>query len=73
MKNMLEKLKIFYESKSAMTVQEFKQCCGVARKYAIHFLGYLDSVKVTRRAGDVRIFLLKENKSEKNMAEQVLR
>jgi len=56
-----------------MTVQEFKQCCGVARKYAIHFLGYLDSVKVTRRAGDVRIFLLKENKSEKNMAEQVLR
>jgi len=71
-KEIIGQLNKFFGTKSAMTVKEFKQCCGVGSKYAIHFLDYLDSVKVTRRTGDIRIFLLKGNKKEANTAEHVL-
>ena len=38
-------------------VAKFKELAGVSRKYAIPLLEYLDSERVTRRAGDKRIIL----------------
>jgi selenocysteine-specific elongation factor len=71
-KKIVEQLKLFFGTKSGMTVKEFKQCCGVGSKYAIHFLDYLDSVQVTRRIGDIRILLKNENEQEEYIAEHVL-
>jgi selenocysteine-specific elongation factor len=38
-------------------VPQFKALAGVSRKYAIPLLEYLDSERITRRAGDKRIIL----------------
>jgi selenocysteine-specific elongation factor len=50
----MENLKTFFSKKSDMTVKEFKDTFPTSRKYAIHFLEYLDSMKVTKRVGEVR-------------------
>jgi len=50
----MENLKSFFSKKSDMTIKEFKDTFPTSRKYAIHFLEYLDSVKFTKRVGDVR-------------------
>ncbi|MFA5824236.1 MAG: SelB C-terminal domain-containing protein, partial [Thermodesulfovibrionales bacterium] len=52
----MENLKNFFSTKSEMTVKEFKDTFPTSRKYAIHFLEYLDSNKITKRIGDVRQF-----------------
>lgn len=57
---MIECLKSFYCKKSDMTVAEFRDILNTTRKYALPFLEYLDSNKITLRVGDIRKFLLKE-------------
>ena len=52
----MEYLKNFFSTKSEMAVKEFKDTFPTNRKYAIHFLEYLDSNKITKRIGDVRQF-----------------
>lgn len=59
-KNMIEKLKAFFSKKPEMTVAEFRDILNTTRKYALSFLEYLDSNKITLRVGDIRKLLLKE-------------
>jgi selenocysteine-specific elongation factor len=56
---MLGRLKEFFSSKSEMTVAEFRDMLGTSRKYALPFLEYLDSNKITLRVGEVRKLLKK--------------
>ena len=56
---MIQSLKKFFKSKQEMTVAEFRDILGTTRKYALPFLEYLDSNKVTLRAGDVRKLILR--------------
>jgi selenocysteine-specific elongation factor len=42
-----------------MTVAEFRDILKTSRKYALPFLEYLDSNKMTVRVGDIRKSLLK--------------
>jgi selenocysteine-specific elongation factor len=56
---MIADLKSFYSNKPEMTVAEFRDVLNTSRKYALPFLEYLDSHKITLRVGDVRKFLLK--------------
>jgi len=56
---MIALLKDFYSKKQEMTVAEFRDILNTSRKYALPFLEYLDSTKVTLRVGDIRKFLLK--------------
>jgi selenocysteine-specific elongation factor len=57
---MVEGLKNFFSKKNEMTVGEFRDILGTTRKYALPFLEYLDSNKITLRVGEVRKFLLKK-------------
>ncbi len=54
---MIEALRNFYSKKPEMTVAEFRDILKTTRKYAVPFLEYLDSNKITLRLGDVRRFL----------------
>lgn len=56
---MISLLKAAYSKKSEMTVAEFRDILGTTRKYALPFLEYLDSGRITLRVGDVRKFMLK--------------
>ncbi|MCI0469543.1 MAG: SelB C-terminal domain-containing protein, partial [Nitrospirae bacterium] len=56
---MIALLKGFFSSRQEMTVAEFRDILGTTRKYALPFLEYLDSKRVTLRVGDVRRFMLK--------------
>ena len=56
---MISSLRAFYAKKPEMTVAEFRDVLGTTRKYALPFLEYLDSNKITLRVGDVRKLLLK--------------
>lgn len=58
-KRMIENLKNFFSKKPEMTVAEFRDVLNTTRKYALPFLEYLDSNKITLRVGDIRKFLLK--------------
>jgi selenocysteine-specific elongation factor len=55
---LLSLLKIFFKKKPEMTVAEFRDLLNTTRKYALPFLEFLDSQKVTLRTGDVRKSLL---------------
>jgi selenocysteine-specific elongation factor len=55
----IESLKDFFRGKPEMTVAEFRDILSTTRKYALPFLEYLDSNKITLRVGDVRKLLLK--------------
>jgi len=55
----IENLKDFFRRKPEMTVAEFRDILSTTRKYALPFLEYLDSHKITLRVGDVRKLLLK--------------
>jgi len=50
-------LKDFFSRKKEMTVAEFRDVLGTSRKYALPFLEYLDTQRITMRVGDVRKFL----------------
>jgi selenocysteine-specific elongation factor len=56
---MITSLRSFFAKQPTMTVAEFRDILGTTRKYALPFLEYLDSHKITLRVGDVRKFLLK--------------
>lgn len=56
---MLSLLRNFFSKKQEMTVAEFRDILNTTRKYALPFLEYLDSNKITLRVGDVRKLLLK--------------
>jgi selenocysteine-specific elongation factor len=56
---MIGLLRDFYSKKPEMTVAEFRDLLGTTRKYALPFLEYLDSNKITLRIGDIRKFVLK--------------
>ncbi|GBD95605.1 MAG TPA: selenocysteine-specific translation elongation factor [Nitrospirae bacterium] len=56
---MIDGLKNFFSSKNEMTVGEFRDILKTSRKYALPFLEYLDSNKITLRVGEVRKFLIK--------------
>ncbi len=58
-KKMIEDLKNFFTKKPDMTVAEFRDILSTSRKYALPFLEYLDSNKITLRVGDIRKLLLK--------------
>lgn len=58
-RHMLSLLRAFFSKQPTMTVAEFRDTLGTTRKYAVPFLEYLDSNKITLRVGDVRKFLLK--------------
>jgi len=49
-----------HEPERLIDVAAFKDLAGVSRKYAIPLLEYFDREKVTRRSGDKRIILLKD-------------
>ena len=53
---MMDGLKSFFKTKKEMTVGEFRDILNTTRKYAIPFLEYLDSHKITLRVRDVRKF-----------------
>jgi selenocysteine-specific elongation factor len=57
---MIEGLQKFFISKSEMTVGEFRDILKTSRKFALPFLEYLDSNKITLRVGEVRKFLKKQ-------------
>ncbi len=54
---MLALLREFFSKKPEMAVSEFRDVLGTSRKYALPFLEYLDSHKITLRVGDVRKLL----------------
>jgi selenocysteine-specific elongation factor len=56
---MMKRLQNFFDKKKEMSVAEFRDVLGTSRKYAIPFLEYLDSNKITLRVGEVRKFLVK--------------
>lgn len=56
---MVDLLRDFYSKKKEMTVAEFRDILGTSRKYALPFLEYLDSSRITLRVGDIRKFMLK--------------
>jgi selenocysteine-specific elongation factor len=56
---MIDGLKDFFSSKKEMTVGEFRDILKTSRKYALPFLEYLDSNRITLRVGEVRKFLKK--------------
>ncbi len=58
-KELISLLRAFFAKKPAMTVAEFRDLLGTTRRYALPFLEYLDSNRITLRVGDVRKFLLK--------------
>jgi selenocysteine-specific elongation factor len=58
-KELISLLRAFFAGKPDMTVAEFRDILGTTRKYALPFLEYLDSNKITLRVGDVRKSLLK--------------
>jgi len=56
---MIQRLRTHFSGKPEMTVAEFRDLVETSRKYALPFLEFLDSTRVTLRAGDVRKLLLK--------------
>lgn len=56
---MVDLLREFFKGKAEMTVSEFRDLLGTTRRYALPFLEYLESSRITLRVGDVRKFLLK--------------
>lgn len=58
--NMLSLLKAFFSKKSEMSVAEFRDILKTSRKYALPYLEYLDSNRITLRTGDARKLILKK-------------
>ncbi len=57
----IENLRKFFTEKTSITVREFKDIFPTNRKCAIHFLEYLDSIKLTKRVGDTRQLIKPNN------------
>lgn len=50
----IENMSSFFLKKNEMTMREFKDILGTTSKYAIQFIEYFDSNKITKRVGDIR-------------------
>lgn len=57
LKRLLRQYALDHEPERLIDMAKFKDLAGVSRKYAIPLLEYLDSQRVTVRAGDKRIIL----------------
>lgn len=57
---MITLLKTFFLKKSELTVAEFRDILKTSRKFALPFLEYLDSNRITLRTGDVRKLILRQ-------------
>ena len=57
LQELFKKLKAFFARKTELTVSDFRDMLQTTRKYAIPFLEYLDSKKITMRVGDIRKLL----------------
>ncbi len=57
LRKLLQDFATQHEPERLIDVPQFKELAGVSRKYAIPLLEYLDSERITRRAGDKRIIL----------------
>ncbi len=57
---MISLVSTFFKQKPEMTVAEFRDLLNTTRKYALPFLEFLDSQKVTLRTGDVRKLFVKK-------------
>ncbi|MBF0472168.1 MAG: selenocysteine-specific translation elongation factor [Nitrospirae bacterium] len=55
---MMVKIKEFSKGKKDISVAEFRDLIGTTRKYALPFLEYLDTNKITLRIGDGRKILI---------------
>ena len=55
----IDGLEDFFSTRNEMTVGEFRDILKTSRKYALPFLEYLDSNRITMRVGEVRKFLKK--------------
>jgi len=58
-KKMIDAIKDLFKAKQQMTVAEFRDVLNTSRKYALPFLEYLDSRKITLRVGEIRRLLLR--------------
>jgi selenocysteine-specific elongation factor len=56
---MISLLQTFFSKKAELTIAEFRDMLNTSRKYALPFLEYLDSNRITLRTGDVRKLILK--------------
>ncbi|MGE5894989.1 MAG: selenocysteine-specific translation elongation factor [bacterium] len=56
---LLDRLKEFFSKKQEMTVAEFRDFLDTTRKYALPYLEYLDTAKITIRVGEGRKLLKK--------------
>lgn len=56
---MIEILKKHFQKKQQITLSEFRDLLNTSRKYALPFMEYLDSQKVTLRIGDIRKLMIK--------------
>jgi len=54
---MVEKVRDFFNGHEEMTVAEFRDILDTSRKYALPFLEYLDTQKITLRVGEKRKLL----------------
>jgi selenocysteine-specific elongation factor len=54
---MVDKLTTYLKTNKKITVAEFRDMFQTSRKYALAFLEYLDTKKITRRVGDERVLL----------------
>ncbi|MCX8069559.1 MAG: SelB C-terminal domain-containing protein, partial [Thermodesulfovibrionales bacterium] len=52
-------LKSHFQRKQQITLSEFRDLLNTSRKYALPFMEYLDSKKVTLRIGDIRKLMIK--------------
>ena len=59
--SMMSLLKNFFSGKAEITIADFRDLLKTSRKYALPFLEYLDSSRITLRTGDVRKLIRKEN------------
>ncbi len=57
LKKLLRQYAAEHEPEQLIDVATFKDLAGVSRKYAIPLLEFLDSQRITRRAGDQRLIL----------------
>jgi selenocysteine-specific elongation factor len=53
-------VKEYIAAQGSITVSQFRDLTGSSRKYALPILEYLDSVRFTRRLGDMRVLVATE-------------
>jgi selenocysteine-specific elongation factor len=52
----ISKLSDFFKNSQSMTIGDFRKLLDTSRKYAVPLINYFDSLGITTRQGDVRVF-----------------